>query len=241
MKKPYIKKFGKVSNFTVWIVDGNYIRTNLDEEFTNFGQHFNFAFIPKNEFWIDREHGDGDETAYFVNNMLAKNWFMSKGKGFDEAYDKGNEFELMTREMFEDDIVGKKLHKRQIKKRIHKKLLKSYSKGIKVWVVYGRVVRNTFYLDFTLGGHDKVYKFVPAKEIWIDDAVSQKERKFILLHEIHERNLMSRGLSYIDAHRKSHRLEQYCRLYPKKFIALYKKELNKLILDGPADGKERKK
>ncbi|MFH1425417.1 MAG: hypothetical protein ABIG28_01655 [archaeon] len=51
--KFYLKKFGKVGKYVVWIVDENYIWTNIDEEFTNFGQHYNFKFIPKNELWIN--------------------------------------------------------------------------------------------------------------------------------------------------------------------------------------------
>jgi hypothetical protein len=31
---------------TVWVVDGQYVRENLDKEFTNFGHHLLFHFIP---------------------------------------------------------------------------------------------------------------------------------------------------------------------------------------------------
>jgi hypothetical protein len=27
----------------------------MDEEFTNFGQHYRYPYIPKNELWIDQE------------------------------------------------------------------------------------------------------------------------------------------------------------------------------------------
>ncbi len=55
MKKPYIKKFVEISHFKVWIVDGKYVRDNIDEEFNNYGQHYQFKFIPEKEFWIDRK------------------------------------------------------------------------------------------------------------------------------------------------------------------------------------------
>jgi hypothetical protein len=29
----------------------------MDEEFTNFGQHYRYPYIPKNELWIDQEAG----------------------------------------------------------------------------------------------------------------------------------------------------------------------------------------
>ena len=42
-KLPYLKKAGMQGAISVWIVDGAYIRTYIDEEFTNFGQHDNFS------------------------------------------------------------------------------------------------------------------------------------------------------------------------------------------------------
>ncbi|HTY57766.1 MAG TPA: hypothetical protein VMF59_03075, partial [Bacteroidota bacterium] len=57
---PYIRKAEQRGRIAVWIVDGTYVRTNIDEEFTNYGQHYGFDFIPANEFWIDRE-GKPDE------------------------------------------------------------------------------------------------------------------------------------------------------------------------------------
>lgn len=56
-KKPYIKKIGNTQGFHVWYVNGYWIRKHLDEEFTNFGQSYQFKFIPKNELWIDQEQG----------------------------------------------------------------------------------------------------------------------------------------------------------------------------------------
>jgi len=55
MKLPYLEKIGQRGDITVWSVDGIYVRRNLDEEFTNFGQHYRFECIPENEFWIDIE------------------------------------------------------------------------------------------------------------------------------------------------------------------------------------------
>ena len=47
MKEPYIKKFLEIAEFKVYIVDGKFIREKIDEEFTNFGQHYRFksAFL----------------------------------------------------------------------------------------------------------------------------------------------------------------------------------------------------
>jgi hypothetical protein len=53
LKPAYIEKVDERGNLQVWIVDGAYIRSHIDEEFTNFGQHYRYPYIPVNELWID--------------------------------------------------------------------------------------------------------------------------------------------------------------------------------------------
>jgi hypothetical protein len=53
-KLPYIEKIDERGNLQVWVVDGSYIRGHIDEEFTNFGQHYSFPYIPKNKLWIEQ-------------------------------------------------------------------------------------------------------------------------------------------------------------------------------------------
>lgn len=234
MKKPYIKKFGKVSGFNVWIVDGKYIRSNLDEEFSNFAQPLDFAFIPKNEFWIDKEHS-GNESRFFIAHMLAEHRLMAEGKTFDQARKYANKIEKRERansKLYKQ--MRKKIeHKKEIIKKIHKKLLKKYSKNkIKIWIVNGEIIRNLFFSEFTEGGNDQIYSFVPKGEIWLDDDLSPKEIKFVLLHEIHERNLMAKGWSYDEGKRAAHfsasRIEHFCRKYPQFTEAKIEAELKKI-------------
>ena len=71
-------------------------------------------------------------------------------------------------------------------------------------------------IDFTEGGHDYVYEFVPENEVWIDDDIAEKERGYVLLHELHERNRMARGWLYNKAHAESSRLEYRCRHHPEE-------------------------
>lgn len=227
MKKPYIKRYGIYSKYTIWIVDGEYIRNKINEEFTNYGQHYRFKFIPKNEFWIDKERVPGEEK-YFIDNMLVQNRLMSGGVSYLKAVGKAEAAERKERRKHEFIKLNKKKSpNNSIIKKIHKRLLKKYSNKINVWIIDGELVRDLFYVDFTEGGHDKVYKFIPKNEIWIDDDLNLKELKFVLLHEIHERNLMSNGMDYDSAHKSSSELEHYCRKHPKSFEKLYKNELQK--------------
>ena len=86
--------------------------------------------------------------------------------------------------------------------------------GLSVWIVSGRLVRSVFDIDFTAGGHDYVYEFVPTNEVWIDDDIEEQERGYVLLHELHERNRMSKGMPYSKAHAESSRIEYHCRHHP---------------------------
>jgi hypothetical protein len=72
--------------------------------------------------------------------------------------------------------------------------------------VNGEYVRNEMSkeipdaVDFMLGAHDVVYDYIPKNEIWIDRANSLLDRKSIMLHELKERDAMSKGKEYEDAH-----------------------------------------
>ncbi|NCO18342.1 hypothetical protein COT60_00165 [Candidatus Pacearchaeota archaeon CG09_land_8_20_14_0_10_30_9] len=227
MKKPYIKKRDQIGNLKIWVVNGNYIRNNLDVEFTNCGEHYVFPFIPKDELWLDEEFGTKDEKHY-IDYLLTEYSLMSKGVSYDNALIKAD---LIQKREIQKEKGFKQLKKLKEKEnyklieKIHKKLLKTYSDHLKVWIIDGKIVREIYFIDFVEGGHDKVYSFVPKNEIWIDDDISQKERKLILLHEAHERYLMSKGFTYRDAHASSSRIEHKYRTNKIGLDEALKKEI----------------
>ncbi|MFA5857330.1 MAG: hypothetical protein WC867_08260 [Candidatus Pacearchaeota archaeon] len=228
--KPYIKKIRKISNFDVWYIDGEYVRKYIETDFTNFGQHFRFKFIPKNEFWIDKEYSV-KETRFFIDHLLIENRLMMEGKKYEFAITRGDKIEKRERDKLKKNISLKKIKDSEILvKKIHKKLLKNYSNEVKVWIVRGDRIRYLYNIDFTEGGHDKVYKFVPKGEIWIDDELSNKELKFVLLHEAYERNLMNKGFTYEKAHSAALKIEYYCRHNIKETDKILKKELDRQVI-----------
>ncbi len=99
-------------------------------------------------------------------------------------------------------------------KEVHERLWKKLEGGVSVWIVNGRLVWSVFDIDFTEGGHDYVYEFVPENEVWIDNDIEEKERGYVLLHELHERNRMTSSWSYNKAHAESSHLEYHCRHHP---------------------------
>lgn len=229
MKKPYLYKLKEVAGFDVYIVDGVYVRKEMNEDFTNYAQHYKFKFIPKNEFWIDKG-ASRIEDKFYITSMLVMNRLMARGMSHRKAVAIANKIEKRERSAYL--LVKKKMKvsfkKDKYLKSVYKKLLKRYSNDkCKVWIINGELVRGIFFLDFTEGGHDKVYSFVPNNEIWIDDDLSRKEIKFVLLHEVYERNLMAKGMNYAEAHRHALQIEYHCRRHPRMTKAALKKEFDK--------------
>lgn len=211
---PYLGKDDTRGDIQVWIVDGAYIRGRIDEEFTNFGQHYRYPYIPEKEFWIDAEAED-DERTFFIEHLLVEHQLMAKGAAYAEAITEADRAERRERRRAGD--VRKVTHGgKQLPdpKAVHERLWKTLENGAKVWIVNGRLVRSVFDIDFTAGGHDHVYEFVPQGEVWIDSDIEEKERGFVLLHELHERNSMTEGVPYSKAHNESSRLEFRCRHHP---------------------------
>jgi hypothetical protein len=121
----------------------------------------------------------------------------------------------------------KKNNETKVLAQVHKKLLKKYSKYLKVWIVDGKLVRDVYLIYFTTGGHDKVYKFVPKGEVWIDDGILEHEIKLVLLHELEERALMAKGMAYDPAHIHANHVEYQCRHHPEKLNKKLKEAIEK--------------
>lgn len=202
----YIKKVGQRGKISIWIVDGNKIRSSLEREFTNFGQHFRFPVIPEYEFWLDKE-AVPNERKFFVDHLLVQWRLMEKGVPYLEALDKADKKEMAERKKAGDIKKIKKEKGDSLMKKIHRGLWGKTNEGISIWLVDGRLVRSVFDVNFTEGGHDLVYSYVPGSEVWLDDDVVEHEREYIVLHELYERSLMKGGLPYKEAHKKASRAE----------------------------------
>lgn len=202
-KSPKKKLLNKIGFIEVWSVDGKYIRKDIDPEFTNFGQHWRFDFIPKNELWIDV--GDSNETDFYITHLLIERKLMEQGVKYEDALEIADRSERADRFKSKKFKKAPKDYSKQIKKVKTKKI--ATFEDVSVWLVDGELVRDLFFIDFTEGGHDKVYNFIPEGEIWIDNDVLKSERLYIMIHELIERRLMSDGKDYNSAHNKATKIE----------------------------------
>jgi len=211
-KKFYLKKLQSIGEITVWLVDGNRIRRQLDMDFTNFGQHFVFPFIPEDEFWLDPEALVLKEKDFFLTHLLVEWEMMKQGYDYITATNAADQKERVDRAKAGDlKKVLKKDGEIDLKK-IHQRLLKRLPNGFKIWLVNGRLVRSAWDPEFTAGSHHQVDPYVPEDEIWIDSAVSQAEKLFVILHELYENDLMIKEhLDYDPAHDRANAIEQRCR------------------------------
>lgn len=178
---------------------------------TNFGQHYRFPYIPENEFWLDRET-TGDESSYFIEHLKVELSLMKQGSSYDQAIVEADRVEKTLRRKDNDiqnviDPVTKMVDPRKFRVR----LLKVLDNGVKVWLVNGRWVRSVLNIDFTQGGHEYVYSWIPENDVWIDNDIDWTERGFVILHELNERMKMENGMNYSDAHADSSALELSCR------------------------------
>lgn len=176
------------SDIEVWIVHGDYIRRAIEGgiEFSNFSHHYRLEFIPEHEFWIDKEH-QPDELDFFVRNMVIEYGLMKQGIPFDSAHEVACELETRLREKYKKGYKDPK--EEELKPNI--------------WLVDGRMVRDYLDIDFTEGGHWVVYDWMPRGEVWIDDDLSESERKYVIFHETYEMKKMLTGMKYEDAHKKA--------------------------------------
>ena len=214
LKPPYIEKVDDRGDLQAWIVDGTYIRTHMDEEFTNFGQHYRFSYIPEKELWIDRE-AENDERQFFIDHLLVEHRLMAAGIPYAKALPRADLEERKERRRAGDvSKMTRNGQKLPEGRDAHERLWKKLESGLSMWVINGRLVRSVFDIDFTEGGHDYVYEFVPQNEVWIDNDIEEVERPYVLLHELHERNRMSKGWPYSKAHAESSGIEYHCRHHP---------------------------
>lgn len=80
---------------------------------------------------------------------------------------------------------------------------------IQIYIVDGDTVAKKYDMEFLLGGHDKIYDYIPPKTIWLDGQMEIDALIHILYHECLERMMMKHAkLSYDEAHEIANREEK---------------------------------
>lgn len=217
MKAPYFSQHGTIDGFKVFLVDAAYVRKNIDVQFTDVDTYPHRKYIPRDEVWVD-SGTKGSEIDLMARSGVREAKAMRSGKTWAQAETAADKSERAERKHNPDAHARVKIAK-----------LGSNGK-LSVWLVKGRAVRDKFDVDFTEGGHSRVYKWMPQKphdEIWLDDSTTAEDRPFNALHEIHEWVLMGTGMSYERAHHSALAVELEARRDPSKFKGLLDREMKK--------------
>jgi len=201
-----IKKITEKDGMSAWLVDGEKIRKEIDENFVQFDQHAHIPFIPTDEIWIDKESNE-DERKFFIDHVLREREFTNQGMTLQKAIAKASRLETHIRHSLPRarKILESHHSRTEALAKIHQEKWNEYSTDdFTVWLIDGEAVRDLYDNEYAEGGHDLVFPWIPHQEVWIEKILSPKERTFILVHELHERFLMSPaggGKDYPHAHK----------------------------------------
>lgn len=88
-----------LAGMTAWIVNGRFVRSNVDIDFTEGGNPQAYPdFVPEGEIWIDSST-DTDEWDFILLHEITEYVLMKeKGLKYIDAHQKANEAELKARQ-----------------------------------------------------------------------------------------------------------------------------------------------
>lgn len=219
MDKKLITTYGK---YRVYSINAEEFRNqSLDsQEFGDYGFHRWYPkYIPKNEIWL-ADTLSIKERDTLMHNALYQVKELDRGHSEHITYLHAENYEKAEREKTAGHKVSNKSNSPDnpdITGMYHK----SYSilPEVTAYLVDGTYVRDTYKTDFVEGGHDIVYKFIPAGEIWLEKELHSSELPYILIHEYTERYLMKhKNTPYNKAHNIARKIEfKYRSTHPDSF------------------------
>jgi hypothetical protein len=209
---------GKRQGQHVWIVDGARV-CQIYPAFIMGGNDQRYRFNPPNEIWIDNRMGVDELNYTLAHELIERKLMREKGWSYDRAHSEGGlalEGPLRRRDQERVAARERKLppvmlgeweeelpaDKKDVRVCLHGVYRSFYDRkgGMAIWIVDGTKVRRDLDGDFCFAGNDKLYRFVPPGEIWVDAAISVEELPFTIHHELWLRKLMAQGKSYGDAY-----------------------------------------
>lgn len=81
---PYVRLLRRSGSIAIWQVDGAFVRKNIAAEFGNFGHHYSFGEIPRDEVWLDAEQ-QLDEEQFFIRRAVTERRLMARGMDYEAA------------------------------------------------------------------------------------------------------------------------------------------------------------
>jgi hypothetical protein len=218
LKRLYGFYNGEYKGFKIWIVDGNYIRREIFNEFIYGGNDERYTFVPESEIWIDNSISAEEYLTTLEHEIIERNLMRHNGYTYYDAHDSALMLELGMRRDF---LTAANEHEKrlpmvspidydstqeieelpeQIKLSGIYKIPYAKRDGVEIWVVDGYKVRRDIYPDFGFSGNSNAYMFIPPNEIWIDASITCQEMEYSIQLELKEMAFMKNGLLYDEAY-----------------------------------------
>lgn len=98
LKRIRKKSLNELKGFQVWLVDGTYIRDNLDDDFVAGGNGGRYHYIPGDEIWIDQSTAPYDLAPYIFHEILEADLMRNKKWSYDKAHSLAAKKEAIFRQ-----------------------------------------------------------------------------------------------------------------------------------------------
>lgn len=97
--RPRLRFLGSGEGLSVYLVDGEHIRNDIDVDFVNGGNGAIYPhYIPLDEIWIDDAQHALDRTATALHELVERDLMLHHGRGYDSAHDLANMYERPFRQ-----------------------------------------------------------------------------------------------------------------------------------------------
>jgi hypothetical protein len=87
------QKIGELNGMSAWTINGEYVRNNLDIDFTTGGNPARYRYVPANELWVEVALSPSDFTPSLLHEFVEYCMMKYKKKNYDDAHDTANKFE----------------------------------------------------------------------------------------------------------------------------------------------------
>ena len=97
------KKFLKYhKGYKIFVVDGNYIRNNIDIDFVGGGNPARYQYVPDGELWIEKlsNNEESDIEGFIEHEYTECERMINKGETYSQAHDKASKVEKKIRSKY---------------------------------------------------------------------------------------------------------------------------------------------
>ena len=97
-RPPRLALLGRVADASIYLVDGEKVRDEIDVDFVNGGNEGAYpTYVPPGEIWIDDAQHALDRTATALHELVERDLMLRHGMGYDAAHDAANGHERSFR------------------------------------------------------------------------------------------------------------------------------------------------